>query len=115
MLALSNEKKLYFWGGHASEISIGTPLEIGVENVVDIGAVRGCSISAFKTVEGKVYFWGFAYGLVIPDPVATRFSSMEELFASLDTPVMLKSLELNDREPIMARKFGENFDDKVKF
>ena len=89
LLALSKEMKLYFWGQHASEEIVATPRRMEVSNVESIGATRGCTISAFKTTEGKVYYWGFALGSNILEPVATKYSTMIELFASLDSPVML--------------------------
>lgn len=115
MLSLSNEGKVYFWGQHTeSEAMVVTPKEIDIRNVLDIGVVRGCSVSAFKTAEGKVYFWGFAYGLRIPEPVATEFGSLDELYASLDTPVMLTPVRLKVQLPeIVTEKLRLSFDDEV--
>ena len=88
------------------------PKKIDVENVVDVGAIRGCSISALRTAEGAVYFWGFAYGHLIPFPAVTKFASMTELFSSLDTPMMLEPIEFDWKQPALE-KFGLSFDDKV--
>ena len=90
------------------------PIKIEMQNVLDIAAINVCSISAFTTTEGKVYFWGFAYGLLIPDPVTTKFNSMTELFASLDTPMMLEPVECDRDEPRLE-KLRESFDDQVKY
>ena len=111
---MSAANRVYFWGQHdTTEDAIVNPKQIGIESVVDIGAVRGCGISAFKTSDRRVFFWGYAYGHDIPDPIATNFTSMKELFASLDNPVMLKPVELEQRPPAMMEKFKEKFDDKV--
>ena len=113
MLALSNTNEAYFWGEHnVQSTAVVTPNRIDTRNIVDIGAIPGCSISSFQTGDGKVYFWGFANGHLIPDPVATKFTSMTELFLSLDTPAMLEPLETDWKEPVVE-KFGLSFDDKV--
>lgn len=116
VLALSSEDKAYFWGRHTeSEAIVATPQLIDVTNVMEIGVVRGCSVSAFKTTEGKVYFWGFAYGHLIPGPVVTEFSSLDELFASLDTPAVLRPLQFDLRPPeVLSEKLRQSFDDQVK-
>ena len=88
-------------------------MKIEVPNVVDIGALGGCTVSAFKTTDGKIYFWGFAYGLLVPEPVATKFTSLSELFASLDVPMLLKPLEFDVREPTLE-KLRLSFDDQVR-
>ena len=83
--------------------------------MVDIGVVRGCSMSAFKTTEGKVYFWGFAYGHLLQEPVATKFTSLYALFASLDTPVVFRAAKFNlERPSVLIRKMKLSFDDHVK-
>ena len=82
---------------------------------MDIGAVRGCAVSALKTSDGKVLFWGYAYGRLNSDPVATKFTSMEELFASLDTPMMLKPVEFEHTELTLVEKLKQSFDDKVSW
>ena len=114
VLALTNANEVYFWGRHASEDIIVTPVKIEAQNVVDIAAMNCCTISAFKTAEGKVYFWGFAYGLLIPDPVATNFASMAELFASLDNPVMIEPAKFELNQPRLE-KLRHSFDDEVKY
>ena len=115
MLALSAEEKVYFWGRHTeSEAIVATPKMIDVPNVTEVGVVRGCSVSAFRTTEGKVYFWGFAYGHLIPEPVVTEFSSLDEVFASLDTAVMLRPLQFDLRLPeVLNEKLRDSFDDEV--
>ena len=113
MLAMSVENRLYFWGEDGSANSITVPTEIEMRTVVDIGASRNCSISTAETVDGKVYFWGRAYGLLIPNPVLTKFRTMAEVFASLDTPMMLEPMEFPENEPIMLDKFRQSFDDQV--
>ena len=113
---MSTANRVYFWGRHdTSEDAIVNPKDIGIESVVDIGAVRGCSVSAFQTSGGDVFFWGFAYGSTFKDPSLTQFTSMEELFACLDIPVMLQPFQLKQRPPAMVQKFKESFDDKVCF
>ena len=113
MLALSNANEVYFWGQHnAGDVPAEIPHRIRAENIVDIGAIRGCQISAFETAGGEVYFWGFAYGHRIPDPVLTRFTSMTDLFLSLDTPILLEPMEFVWKEPTLE-KLGLIFDDKV--
>ena len=75
---------------------------------------RGCGVSSVQTVEGKVYFWGFAYGHLLPEASLTEFHSMDEVFASLDCPMMLKPVEPELKQPAFADKLGTSFDDKVK-
>ena len=113
MLALSKDMKLYFWGQHVSEQSVVTPRRMEVPNVESIGATRGCSISAFKTTEGKVYYWGHALGHYISEPVATKYSTLIELFASLDSPMMLGPVEFHVNQP-MTEKLKLVFDDSVR-
>ena len=63
---------------------------------------------------GKIYFWGFAHGNFTKDPVATEHSSFDELFRSLDPPMILPPVmepELN--QPIMMEKLRRSFDDSV--
>ena len=87
-----------------------------VQNVADIATMRGSSISALVTEEGKVFFWGFAYGHLIPEPVATEFTSMADLFASLDSPMMLEPVELGTNvKPSIVDKLRLSFDDKVSY
>ena len=69
-----------------------TPTKIDIPNIVFIGATRGCTISAFQTAKRKVYFWGVACGHELPHPVPTQFSTINEVFASLDFPVLLEPL-----------------------
>ena len=113
ILALSKEMKLYFWGRHASEKIVATPKKMEVPNVELVGATRGCSISVFKTTEGKVYYWGFAFGHYISEPVATKFNTLTELFASLDSPVLLEPLKFKLNQP-MTEKLKLVFDDSVR-
>ena len=114
VVALSNANEIYSWGCHGSENStIVAPVKIAVQNVVDIAAMNGCRISALKTADGQVYFWGYAYGVHISAPAATKFTSMAELFSSLDTPVMLKPVEFNLKQPRLE-KLRLSFNDSVK-
>ena len=92
-----------------------TAKKIEVPNVVEIGAIRGCDLSAFKTVDGKAYFWGFAYGSLMTDPVVTEFSSLNDLFASLDSPMMLNPVMLDLKQQVVVEKLARSFDDTVKF
>ena len=114
MLALSSLNEVYFWGKHhPAERLINPPLRIANENVADIAAIRGCSVSSFITKEGKVHFWGRAYGNWINQPVLTRFTSMADLFASLERPMMLEPLEINVKEPAVVEKLRNSFNDHV--
>lgn len=114
VLALSYSGELYFWGRHDSEREIVTPTKIKVsEKVIEIGATQACRISCFKTSNGSVYFWGYAYDQLFPEPLFTRFTSIADFFASRDIPVMLKPLELDLRHPIVE-KLSRSFNDKVK-
>ena len=81
-------------------------------NVAGMGAIRGCSVSALKTTKGKVYYWGWAYGHDVADPVLTRFDTVKELFASLDSPMMLEPVTSELKQPI-AEKLKLSFDDRV--
>ena len=80
--------------------------------VAAIGATRGSSVSAFKDSDGRVYFWGYAYGHAILEPVVTSFTTMVELFASLDNPVMLLPVELDLSRPVVD-KLNLSFNHKV--
>ena len=112
-LALSNANEVYFWGSHPADRKVVAPVKIRVSNVVDIAAINRCHISALTTSEGKVYFWGYAYGHLISEPVATEFSSMAKVFASLDIPMMLEPVEfeLKQQKP----KFRLSLDDQVRY
>ena len=113
VLALSEEMKLYFWGQHDSEERVVTPTRMEVPNVELIGATRGCSISAFKSMEGKVYYWGFAFGHYISEPAATKYRTLTELFASLDSPMMLGPVKF-DLDQQLTEKMKLVFDDSVR-
>ena len=89
------------------------PEMMETSNIASIGASRGCSISAFQTTEGKVYYWGFALGHYTAEPVATKYKTMIELFASLDSPIMLGPLTFDMNQP-MTEKLKLVFDDSVK-
>ena len=115
VLVLTAENEVYFWGRHLKEHQAEEPKKIRIFNVKDISAIRGCSVSCVETMEGKVYFWGFANGHVIPEPTLTNFSSMDEVFASLDCPMMLKPVHPQLKQPAFAEKLSASFDDKVKF
>ena len=93
-LALSNTGEVYFWGEHSQwayerQIVVAPEL-VDLRNVVAIGAIRGSNVSACKTANGSVYFWGFAYGHRFEKPSLTRFRTIAEVFASLDSPKMLE-------------------------
>ena len=114
VLALSNANEVYFWGKQGTGTYIVTPLKVsGAQYVVDIGAMLGSSVGAFKTSEGEVYFWGFAYGHAIPGPVVTEFTSITEVFASLDSPMMLEPLEFNGKHSRLD-KLRQSFDNTVR-
>ena len=115
VLALSNTNEVYFWGHQRTGKVILTPLKVKqIQNVVDIGAMLGSSVGALQTSEGVVYFWGFAYGQAIPDPVVTEFISMTELFASLDFPIMLEPLEVNGKYSSRLERLRQSFDNTVR-
>ena len=80
--------------------------------MADIGASCGCNISGFKTLEGTVFFWGCVLWTGNP---GSSCNSTLQLFACLDTPVMLKPLELELRAPAWVDKFKQSFDIKVLF
>ena len=88
------------------------PKKIEIPNVAFIGAIRGCGISALQTTKRKVYFWGFGCGHFIPEPAPTKFSTIAEVFASLDSPVMFEPVILDLKQAI-TEKLKLNFDDKV--
>ena len=75
--------------------------------------MRGCTISGLKTTDGKIYFWGYACGQVTKKPVATRYNSFDELFNSLDPPMMLQPLELHLKQSVVTEKLRQRFDDNV--
>ena len=113
-MALTNGNELYFWGKHTSDSrNSATPKKVQVPNVIDIAATRGSCATAFRTTENKVYLWGFAYGNLMPKPVVTEFTSLTELFLSLDSPVMLKAMEMDLNNQPWMEKLKLTFDDKV--
>ena len=114
-MALSEESELYFWGIHKHDFGdyFATPGWVDVQNVVAIGASRGSSVSACKTMKGKVYYWGSVNGHWVEDPLPTRFKTVAEVFMSLDSPIMLEPLRFDLSRPIIG-KLKLCFDDKVK-
>ena len=112
---MTNDNTAYFWGqlcaGEGSSVIL--PKKIDVPNVVDIKATRGCTVSALKGADERIYFWGFAYGQFTKKPVATKHSSFDELFNSLDPPMMLQPFELHLKQPVIVDKLRQRFDDNV--
>ena len=120
VLALSVKNELYFWASTSCGYIATDPIKITTEKVLDVAATRDCTISAFTTIGCHVFFWGFAYGLHIPDPILTKFATMVELFASLDAPMLLEitllePMENPENEPVRVEKFRQSFDDHVNF
>ena len=137
MLALSNNRELYCWGRHGperrsipldlldvenfvatggSDRSIIHPVLVNVQNVAAIGATRGSNVSVCKTAKGKVYFWGSAYGHKFAKPLPTKFTTIAEVFTSLDSPIMLEPLTFHLAQPFIEKlslMMKLNFDDKV--
>ena len=113
-MALSTEGQLYFWGQHGSEGTTVAPKKIDISNIAFIGAIRGCGISTFQTTKRKVYYWGFACGHYIREPAPTKFSTIAEVFASLDSPMMFEPLTLDQKQSI-PEKLKLNLGDKVLF
>ena len=113
MLALTTKNVVYCWGKHCEEENRRVTLKqiSEIPNVVDIAEIRGCRVSACRTAEGKVYFWGFAYGHLIPKPVLTEFGSLDEVFLSLDSPMILKFMEIELRKEVLVDKLKLAFDD----
>ena len=112
-MALTNKRKLHFWGEHGSEGRIVVPVLVQVRNVVAIGATRCSSVSACKTAKGKVYLWGFAYGHNFTKPSPIRFRTLAEVFESLDSPVTIEPLKFAQDQQIITEKLKLNLDDKV--
>ena len=114
-MALSVKGELYFCGRHATEEAVLTPLKIAVPyDVALIAAIRGCSISAFKTNSGRVYYWGYAFGHHVFEPVATKYEHIIRLFASLDSPMMVGPVRCHVNQP-MTEKLKLIFDDSVSY
>ena len=110
-LALTTENEVYLWGTHPTENQGVNPKKIGISKVKGIVAIRGCSVSAVETMDGKANFRGFANGHFILEPTLTKFSSTDKVFASLDSPMMLKPVQPELRQPALAERLGSNFDE----
>ena len=111
-MALSRANEVYFWGSHhSSEGPVEVPIKLAIADVTDIGTLRGSSISGLLTSEGKVYFWGFAFGHLFPAPVVTGFNSIAQLFASFYDPPMM--FEQMIKLPSLMEELRRGLDDIV--
>ncbi|TGZ51677.1 RCC1 and BTB domain-containing protein 1-like [Temnothorax longispinosus] len=113
-LALTDEGKLYVWGGNSyGQLGIGNKTnacnpvmlvghhqithEMG--RVSDIAALHYNHISIAVAEGGRVYMWGHCRGQSITTPTATPFSNVHDALACYGSPsVMHKPLILHPNE-----------------
>lgn len=114
VLALSHDNDLIFWGAQGDQAVI-VPAEISSDlgKVVDMATTRGCRFSVLKTIS-TVYFWGEWYQMNISIPRATSFSTMEEVFAAADPPVLCRTVEFHGRGQRISDTMKAAFDDQVR-
>ena len=114
MLALSFTGKVYFWGSDGRITKVVAPEEVKMKaKVEDVGALWNCGLSVCKTDGGAVYFWGFHFGKHVMEPRRTEFSTMDDVFASLDIPLMLNPVKFDLMERNLSEKMELAFDDAV--
>ena len=113
-LALSHLGKLYFWGDDGRCSSVTVPEEVRFKaKVEDIAALSSCSLSVCKTEDDTVHFWGYHYGTHILRQKKTKFSTMDQVFAALDVPLMLNPLKFDCLGQPFSEKMELAFNDTV--
>ncbi|XP_012230297.1 RCC1 and BTB domain-containing protein 1 [Linepithema humile] len=125
-LALTDEGKLYVWGGNSyGQLGIGNktnacnPVTLDrafvqeMGRVSDIAALHYNHISVAVGEGGCVYMWGHCRGQSITTPTATPFSSIHDALACYASPsVMHEPLVLHtDEESSILESLGAAFDD----
>ncbi|XP_020287366.1 RCC1 and BTB domain-containing protein 1-like [Pseudomyrmex gracilis] len=122
-LALTDEGKLYVWGGNSyGQLGVGNktntcnPCMVTHEmgRVFDIAALHYSHISVAVGEGGCVYMWGHCRGQSVLVPTVTPFSSVHDVLASYASPsVMHKPLILHmDEESSILECLGNAFDDE---
>ncbi|KYN22215.1 RCC1 and BTB domain-containing protein 1, partial [Trachymyrmex cornetzi] len=123
-LALTDEGKLYVWGGNSyGQLGIGNKtnsckpvmVEHEMGRVSDIAAMHYNHISVAVGEGGRVYMWGHCRGQSITIPTSTPFSNVHDALACYGSPsVMHKPLILYaNEEPNILQCLGSAFDDPV--
>ncbi|KAG5339698.1 RCBT1 protein, partial [Acromyrmex heyeri] len=121
-LALTDEGKLYVWGGNSyGQLGIGNKtnsckpvmVEHEMGRVSDIAAMHYNHISIAVGEGGRVYMWGHCRGQSITTPTSTPFSNVHDALACYGSPsVMHKPLILYaNEEPNILQCLGSAFDD----
>ncbi|KYN50563.1 RCC1 and BTB domain-containing protein 1, partial [Trachymyrmex cornetzi] len=128
-LALTDEGKLYVWGGNSyGQLGIGNKtnsckpvmkekkdniVEHEMGRVSDIAAMHYNHISVAVGEGGRVYMWGHCRGQSITIPTSTPFSNVHDALACYGSPsVMHKPLILYaNEEPNILQCLGSAFDD----
>lgn len=121
-LALTDEGKLYVWGGNSyGQLGIGNKtnsckpvmVEHEMGRVSDIAAMHYNHISVAVGEGGRVYMWGHCRGQSITTPTSTPFSNVHDALACYGSPsVMHKPLILYaNEEPNILQCLGSAFDD----
>ena len=113
VLALSHGGSLYFWGNDGRRVSARVPEGVKITDVDDIAALRGYGLNVCKSRDGNVYFWGCRYGKHFSNPRETRFTTMDEVFASLDVPLLLKPLQFDCIGQDFSQRMELAFNDAV--
>ncbi|EZA54598.1 hypothetical protein DMN91_007313 [Ooceraea biroi] len=125
-LALTDEGKLYVWGGNSyGQLGIGNkknvcspePMATNIADemgrISDIAALHYSHISVAVGKGGRVYMWGHCRGQSISTPTATPFSNIHDALACYASPsVMHKPLVLRmDKQSNILECLGSAFDD----
>ncbi|KAK6194794.1 hypothetical protein SNE40_000350 [Patella caerulea] len=94
-MVLSDEGVMYSWGansygqlGTGNKANLVSPAKVnsGIERFTGIAASHYSHISAAISQTGKVYMWGQCRGQSITAPLATRFVSTDDVFATFSAP-----------------------------
>ena len=106
---------MYFWGFQAGHSS-ATPIPIAghLGNVVDVAATRDCEFSVIQTNNTTIYFWGKWHKKNVDDPQVACLSTIDEVFAAADPPVLYGTVEFPGRGQRISDKMKAAFDDKVR-
>ncbi|GMR31061.1 hypothetical protein PMAYCL1PPCAC_01256, partial [Pristionchus mayeri] len=95
-LAVSDTGELFVWGSnHCGQIGcnplrkkILEPVESAkdIGGISDVAASNACNITVVSNKQGKIFMWGNIRGQTVSNPVETRFSRVDDVFASFASP-----------------------------
>ncbi|KYN08721.1 RCC1 and BTB domain-containing protein 1 [Cyphomyrmex costatus] len=122
-LALTDDRKIYAWGGNSNgQLGIGNKqksskpilVKCKLQRIkwIDIVALPGYAISVAVSEEGRVYVWGDCCSESILTPTATSFSNVHDAIAYYGPRVMHKPLVLYMSEgPSILESLEAAFDE----